>query len=200
VAPTSLDRLAERETQVLRLVAEGCANAEIADLLVIAESTAKTHVKRILAKVGARDRAQAVVIAYQRPDAPLDVSTVRPDGPIAGHPSSPPGATAPRPRQQPSPPAARRRLPAEPPAAAVRAVVDELAGRRTLGVQNLQDDDRLQPGTTAQVALPDVVSGTAEAENPADAARRDAVHDDLPVCHVIADVTRARSAGRAYRS
>ena len=60
-----LDRLTERETQVLRLVAEGHANAEIADLLVIAESTAKTHVKRILAKIGARDRAQAVVIAYQ---------------------------------------------------------------------------------------------------------------------------------------
>ena len=60
-----LDRLTERETQVLRLVAEGYANAEIADLLVIAESTAKTHVKRILAKIDARDRAQAVVIAYQ---------------------------------------------------------------------------------------------------------------------------------------
>ena len=60
-----LDRLTERETQVLRLVAEGYANAEIAGLLVIAESTAKTHVKRILAKIGARDRAQAVVIAYQ---------------------------------------------------------------------------------------------------------------------------------------
>ncbi|MEZ0113971.1 DNA-binding NarL/FixJ family response regulator [Catenulispora sp. EB89] len=60
-----LDRLTEREKQVLRLVAEGYANAEIAGLLVIAESTAKTHVKRILAKIGARDRAQAVVIAYQ---------------------------------------------------------------------------------------------------------------------------------------
>ena len=55
----------ERETQVLRLVAEGCTNQEIAALLVIAESTAKTHVKRILAKIGARDSAQAVVIAYQ---------------------------------------------------------------------------------------------------------------------------------------
>lgn len=58
-------RLTERETQVLRLVAGGHTNLEIADLLVIAESTAKTHVKRILAKIGARDRAQAVVIAYQ---------------------------------------------------------------------------------------------------------------------------------------
>lgn len=60
-----LDRLTERERQVLRLIAEGYSNEEIGDLLAIAESTAKTHVKRILAKVDARDRAQAVVIAYQ---------------------------------------------------------------------------------------------------------------------------------------
>ena len=60
-----LDRLTERETQVLRLVAGGYSNQEIASLLVIAESTAKTHLKRILAKIGARDRAQAVVVAYQ---------------------------------------------------------------------------------------------------------------------------------------
>jgi DNA-binding NarL/FixJ family response regulator len=60
-----LGELTERETEVLRLVAEGYTNGEIADLLFIAESTAKTHVKRILAKVGARDRAQAVVIAYR---------------------------------------------------------------------------------------------------------------------------------------
>jgi DNA-binding NarL/FixJ family response regulator len=60
-----LAELTERETQVLRLVAEGYSNGEIADVLFIAESTAKTHVKRILAKVGARDRAQAVVIAFR---------------------------------------------------------------------------------------------------------------------------------------
>ncbi len=60
-----LAELTDRETQVLRLVAEGRTNAELAAVLMIAESTAKTHVKRILAKVGARDRAQAVVIAYQ---------------------------------------------------------------------------------------------------------------------------------------
>ena len=50
---------------VTELVAQGRSNAEIADLLVIAESTAKTHVKRLLAKIDAHDRAQAVVFAYR---------------------------------------------------------------------------------------------------------------------------------------
>jgi len=57
--------LTQREIQVLRLIAEGLSDEEIADLLIIAESTAKTHVKRILAKIGTRDRAQAVVLAYR---------------------------------------------------------------------------------------------------------------------------------------
>jgi DNA-binding NarL/FixJ family response regulator len=57
--------LTSRERHVLRLVAEGYTNAEIAGLLTLAESTVKTHVKRILAKIDARDRAQAVVVAYR---------------------------------------------------------------------------------------------------------------------------------------
>jgi DNA-binding NarL/FixJ family response regulator len=60
-----LDELTPRERQVLALIGQGRSNAEIAELLVIADSTAKTHVKRILAKIDARDRAQAVVFAYR---------------------------------------------------------------------------------------------------------------------------------------
>lgn len=70
VARSALDQLTEREKDVLRLLCAGLTNAEVADRLGVGEATSKTHVSRVLMKLGVRDRVQAVVYAYETGFAP----------------------------------------------------------------------------------------------------------------------------------
>ena len=64
-ANTAIDSLTAREVEVWRLMAKGLSNQEVADERILGETTVKTHVSRVLMKLGLRDRVQAVVAAYE---------------------------------------------------------------------------------------------------------------------------------------
>jgi len=80
VAAAGMETLTNREREVVALVAHGLSNDEIADAMVLSPATAKTHVSRAMIKLGARDRAQLVVFAYQ-----TGLVTPRTAGQTPGH-------------------------------------------------------------------------------------------------------------------